>query len=94
MNRIKEGILYISLHNQLIKKFGVNHIITKKDIFEKLGRHQQIPKAVRELAMKELESKGLIKIDSIHCIRILPCEIDLETESHKLYELAGLLTTK
>lgn len=87
---IKRGILYISLHNQLIKKFGVNRTINKKEVYAKLGRHYMIPKNLRELTIKEMEEKGLIKINNQQSITILPCKIDIDN-AKEIYKLAGLI---
>lgn len=92
--KLKRGILYISLHNQLIRMFGVNRIVEKKAIEEKLGRHFLVPKSIRAITIIELEEKGLIKIESSNQIRILPCDLDLKEDANKIYELAGLFDTK
>lgn len=88
--KIKRGILYISLHNQLIKRFGTNRLVNKKEIYAKLGRHFMIPKNLRGITIKEMEEKKLIIQESNNKIRILPCEINLETDTDKIYEIAGL----
>jgi len=85
------GLLYLGLHNQLVKKFGVNKIITRKELFCKLGKHSQIPKSLRYLVLKEMEEKQLIKRIDRDNIKILKIEIDLERDTHKLFELAGIL---
>jgi len=87
---LKIGLLYLSLHNQLIKKYGVNHIVSRKDFFCKLGKHGQIPKRLRPIVVKEMVEKKLIERVDRDNIKILPFEIDLEKDVHKLYELAGI----
>jgi len=90
MEELKIGILYLGLHNQLVKKFGVNKIIKRKELLCKLGKHGQIPKPIRFLVIKEMESKKLIEIVNRDEIKILNCKIDLERDSNKLYQLAGI----
>jgi hypothetical protein len=88
---LKVGILYIALHNQLKKKFGTNHIVPRKEIVIKLGRFQQLPRGLIPLLLKEMEERGLIlKIDRDN-IKILPCTLDIENNTTKFFELAGLL---
>lgn len=90
MGRLKIGLLYLGLHNQLVKKFGVNHIVTRKDFFCKLGKHYQIPKNLRPIVIKEMTEKELIERVDRDNLRILPCEIDLDKDCSKLSKLAGL----
>lgn len=90
MEKLKRGLLYLSLHNQLIKKFGLNHPASKEEICIKLGRHYQIPKNLRVLELKNIEDMGLIKTISPKDVIILPCDINIETESNKLFQLAGI----
>lgn len=90
MNKINRGILYLSLHNQLKKKFGIGRTITRKEFFCKLGKHSQVPKNLRYVVIKEMEEKKLIKIEDRDNISLLKCDIDLEKDINKLYELAGL----
>lgn len=88
--KIKRGILYLSLHNQLKGRFGINVLVDKKLVYAKLGRHFMIPKNLRELVIKEMEELGLIKIENSHKIIVLPCDINLEEDINKLYSLAGI----
>jgi len=88
--KLKRGILYLSLHNQLVKRFGVNREVEKKEIYAKLGRHFMIPKNLRELTIKEMEEKGLITQENNNKIIILPLEIDIEKDCNKLYKKAGM----
>lgn len=90
MEKLNIGLLYLGLHNQLIKKFGENKTITRKEMFCKLGKHYIMPKNLRPIVIREMEDKKLIeKIDRDN-IKILPYKIDIETESNKLYEMAGI----
>jgi len=90
MANLKIGILYLGLHNQMQKKYGVNAIIPRKFFDEKLGRFNHLHKKLRAVVLVEMEEKKLIeKIDRDN-IRILPCEIDLERDMNKLCHIAGL----
>lgn len=90
MEQLKVGILYLGLHNQLLKKYGIKGVIKRKAFFCKLGKHGQIPKRVRYLVMKEMEEKQLIEILNRDEIRVLSIDIDLERDANKLYQLAGI----
>lgn len=90
MKNLEIGILYLGLHNQLFKKYGANHIITRKEFFCKIGKHGQIPKSIRHLVMKEMEDKKLIERVDRDNIKILSCDIDLERDANKLYQIAGI----
>ena len=90
MKNLKIGLLYLGLHNQLVKKYGANNLMTRKEFFEKIGRHFLLPKNLRPLIIIEMVEKKLIeKIDRDN-IRILKYEIDIEKDVSKLYKLAGL----
>jgi hypothetical protein len=90
MRRISIGILYLGLHNQLIKKYGENKIINRKEFFIKIGRHAQIPKKIRPLVLLEMENRNLIKKIDRDKIKILKEKVDLENNLKKLYKLAGI----
>jgi len=87
--KLNIGILYLGLHNQLIKKFGANCTLTRKQFFCKLGKHGQIPKNLRPIVIKEMSEKGLIERVDRDNLKVLECKIDLEKDTNKLYELAG-----
>jgi len=90
METIKIGILYLGLHNQLIKKYGINGIIKRKEFFCKLGKHGQIPKQIRHLVIIEMQKKHLLELINRDEIKILPIDIDLERDANKLFQLAGV----
>ena len=69
----KIGLLYLGLHNQLVKKYGVNSFITRKELFTKLGKHYLIPKEMRHCIIKEMEERELIKRINRETIKILYC---------------------
>jgi len=84
------GLLYISLHNLLRKKVGVNRCISKKDFYTILGKHFLIPKNIRIVIIKEMEERNLVEIESQNSIKILDCELDLEKDTSKFYQRVGL----
>lgn len=89
MNKINKGILYISLHNQLVKKYGENRLVKENLIYEKFGRHFQIPKGLRRITLIEIENLGLVKCEG-KFVRILPCKINIEEEPRKVFDMVGL----
>jgi len=78
------------LHNQLIKKYGVNNLISRKDFFTKIGKHFLLPKTLRPIIIIEMTEKKLIERVDRDNLRILKCEIDIEKDASKLYKLVGL----
>lgn len=90
VEKLKIGILYLGLHNQLTKKYGVNQIITRKELFCKLGKHYILPKDLRHYVIKEMSEKKLIEIVNRDNIKILPCDIDIEKDQHKLFQMINL----
>ena len=84
------GLLYLGLHNQLVKKFGNNNLFSRKEFFEIIGRHFLLPKNLRPLVIYEMEKKELIKkIDRDH-LQVLKININIEEDVSKLYEIAGI----
>ena len=90
MEQLKIGLLYLGLHNQLVKKFGVNKMLTRKEFFCKLGKHYIIPKNLRYLIILEMVEKKLVERIDRDTLKVLECEIDLEKDANKLFHLAGL----
>ena len=89
--KLKIGLLYLGLHNQLVKKYGVNSTITRKEFFCKLGKHYMIPKDLRHYIVSEMTDKKLIEVVNRDNIKILPCEIDIEKEPQKLYRFLNFV---
>lgn len=79
------GLLYLGLHNQLVKKFGVDTIIERKEFYEKIGRFQHLPKSLRIYVLKEMEKKKLVKRISRDKVQILELTIDLEKNPNELF---------
>lgn len=88
--RLKIGLLYLGLHNQLVKKFGYGVRIRRKEIIEKLGRHYMIPKYLRPHIIKEMSKNGLIIIVNRDEIELVELDIDIENDYQKVYSLVGI----
>ena len=82
--------MYLGLHNQLLKKFGENAVISRKEFFTKTGKHFIMPKSLRPLVLREMEDKKLIERVNRDFVKILKFEIDIETEQNKLYQIFGI----
>ncbi len=83
--RLEIGLLYLSFHNSLKKVYGVNRIVSKKEIMAKLGRQFLVPKPVRILAIKELQEMGLLKEESKNEFKILDCDLKIEEDTNKFF---------
>jgi len=81
---LESGLLYLALHNQLVKKYGVGMKVPRKEIFAKIGRHYMIPKSLRHIVIKEMESFNLLKILDRDNVLILNSKLNLERDYHKL----------
>lgn len=88
MKNLSVGLLYLGLHNQLVKKFGVNTLITRKEFFEKIGRHFLLPKNLRPLIIIEMTEKKLMKRVDRDNLKILNGTFDLENDASEIYKLA------
>ena len=87
-------ILYLAFHNSLKKVHGVNHIVSRKDIFSKLGRQFLVPKPLRASCLIELERMNLLERVDRDNLKILDCQIDIETEPDKFIKMLGLCSWK
>jgi hypothetical protein len=89
----KIGLLYLGLHNQLKKKYGVNSIISRKEFFCKLGKHYQLPTSLRHWVINEMEKVNLIEKINRDSIKILPCKVDIEKleDQNKIAQLINLI---
>jgi hypothetical protein len=79
------GILYLAFHNSL-RKVHCNRIVTKEELFEKLGRHSLVPRCLREVAIRELIDMNLIKQEDKNLFRILEYELNIEEDANKFLE--------
>jgi len=84
MDNQRIGILYLSLHNQLVKKIGVNRVLSKKEFFCILGKHFLIPKPARFSVIREMENKSLIKLENKELIKVLDYKLNLERDISRL----------
>ena len=89
--QISNKILYLSLHNSLKKKYGVNRLVKKEDVKTKLGRQYLVPKNLRNIAIDELERMNLIKIEDSYYVKILEGDFDLENNPNKFFMAIGKL---
>lgn len=87
---VNHKILYLSFHNSIKKKFGVNRLVSKKELKIKLGRQFLVPKNLTIVALKELENMGLIKKENSVYYKILDINFDLEENVNKFYMQIGL----
>jgi hypothetical protein len=96
MNRkvkIEIGILYLCIHKKLEERINLGRIYPKKEFFRIMGETFHVPKHMRIIVLKEMQSKGLIK--DLGCkknnnIYVNKIDIDMEKDMSKLYELAGI----
>jgi hypothetical protein len=79
------GILYLAFHNSL-RKVHSTRVVTKEELFEKLGRHSLVPKCLREVAIRELIEMGLLKREDKNMYRILEYELNIEEDANKFLE--------
>ena len=84
------GLLYLSLHNLLRKKIGVDRIISRKEFYCILGKHFLVPKEIRVVIIKEMEQRKLIVQENKNDIRILDCDLKIEEDISKFYQEVGL----
>jgi hypothetical protein len=86
----KVGLLYLGLHNQLTKKYGVEVIVSRKVFFTKLGKHFIMPKNLRYLVLKEMEDARLVEKVDRDNIKILKTDLDIEQGVNQLQKIAGM----
>jgi hypothetical protein len=90
LNKSEIKIIYLSCHHLLKKKFGINKEVNKKEVYSEFGRHFLVPKNLRIVVIKELESLDLVKVVNRENIIIKKGEIDIEKDISKLYQEVGL----
>lgn len=88
--KLTAGLLYLGLHDLLIKKFGVNMEFDIKHLYTTLGRRYLIPKRYRCLIIKEMEVANLIKKVNKRKIMVLKGEINLDEDSNELFSIFKL----
>ncbi len=90
--KLKVGLLYLSFHNSLKKVYGVNKIVTKDQLIEKLGRHGLVPKQLRISTIKELEKMKLLKKESDNKFKILDYELNIEEDTNLFFKMMNLFS--
>ena len=90
--KLKIGLLYLSFHNSLKKVYGINKIVTKDQLLEKLGRHGLVPKQLRIIAIKELEKMNLLKRESENSFKILDYKLNIEEDASKFFKIMHFLS--
>ena len=81
--KLEIGLLYLGLHNQLVKTYGNYAIISRKCLFKRFGMHYYVPKNLRETLLKEMQNLNLIERVNRDNIKILPLELNLEEDYNK-----------
>jgi len=89
MENLSVGILYLSFHNLLKKKVGINRYTNKKEINAMLGRHFLVPKNLRIAVIKELKNMNLIKEEK-EGILIIDYKLDVSQDANKLFKMLKL----
>jgi len=89
METLSVGILYLSFHNLLKKKIGINRYTNKKEINAMLGRHFLVPKNLRIAVIKELKNMNLIKEEK-EGILIIDYKLDISQDANKLFKMLKL----
>jgi len=88
--KLKRGILYLSVHNQLVKKIGVGRTLSRKEMFCILGRHFLVPKRLKNAVIEEMVNMDLLEKENGKTLIISKIDIDLEKDANKLYKQIGL----
>jgi hypothetical protein len=89
METLSVGILYLSFHNLLKRKIGLNRYTNRKEINAMLGRHFLVPKNLRIAVIKELKNMNLIKEDTSG-ILIIDYKLDVSQDANKLFQMLKL----
>lgn len=87
---ISLNLLYISLHNLLLRKVGTDRMMTQKELFCHLGKHFLIPGKIKPVILKEMQNLKMIEKVDRYKIKVLECKWDLEKDAQKFYEWAGI----
>jgi hypothetical protein len=84
------NILYLAFHNSIKKVNGFNKIVSRKDIFSKLGRQFLVPKPLRASCLIEFERMGLLQREDRDNVKIVDFDIDIDKEPDKFIKKIGL----
>ncbi len=82
----------MSFHNSLKKVYGINRVVTKKELMIKLGRQFLVPKPLRILVIEELEKMNLLKKESKDNFKILDYELNIEEDTNKFLKMLKFLS--
>lgn len=86
MEYLNVGLLYLSCHNLLKKRYGLGRPIKKKQLYCELGRHFLIPWKLRDCMLKELEELELITKENADTFILKDIKLDLEEDANKLFQ--------
>lgn len=90
--KLRIGLLYLALHNQLIQKYPKEKVMTRREFFIKLGRHHQIKREdLKFVVIKEMEKMGLIKCIDRDNLEILDNDISLEKNATDILIKWGII---
>jgi len=53
-------ILYLSLYSLLIRRYGINNSVTRKELHCELGKHFIVPKPLRDAVIYELKDLNIL----------------------------------
>lgn len=68
-----KDILYLSFHNFVMKKHGLQEPVKTKTVFTYLAKHFLVPKPLRYEVIRECELKGLLRRKgSQHVVLVKP----------------------
>lgn len=78
---MEQNIIYKCIHLKLDSQVNCSRLMKKKDILLYLGRDLRIPKVMRPLIIKEMESIGIIKNLNRDMVIVNPIEKDFEKDA-------------
>ena len=82
----------MSFHNSLKKVYGVNRVVTKKELTTKLGRQFLVPKRLRIYVIKELVKMGLLKEIEKEEYKILDYELNVEEDANAFLKAMNIFS--
>ena len=84
----KIPLMYLYMHQKLIERFGIG-IISRRSVFELLGRYYRVRKSFLYPILKELQDYNLVVKHSLSEVYIMKSTFNL-TNSSAVYRLVGL----
>ena len=61
MNNKKIKVLYLSFYSLIVRRYGINNYVTRKQLYCELGKHFIVPKFLRMNVIEELIDSNMIK---------------------------------